>query len=176
MKFISTRGKSPAVTASEAIVNGLAPDGGLYVPEEFPAISMDFLKDDLPYPLFAAKIIQPFFEGDPLFDRIPEICQRSFTFDIPLRMLDKNGLFWSFSMVRQLHLRILEHGFSVLSLRFYRRAARSPSRYLWQHQEILAAPWHRRFTKRGGFGLKSSSLKGGFRFVRKNSSPAGIPI
>ncbi len=89
MKFISTRGKSPAVTASEAIVNGLAPDGGLYVPEEFPAISMDFLKDDLPYPLFAAKIIQPFFEGDPLFDRIPEICQRSFTFDVPLRMLDK---------------------------------------------------------------------------------------
>ncbi len=89
MKFISTRGKSPAVTASEAMVNGLAPDGGLYVPEKFPEIAMNFLDDDLPYSLFAAKIIQPFFEGDPLFDRIPEICRNAFTFDVPLRMLDE---------------------------------------------------------------------------------------
>ena len=36
MKFISTRGKSPAVTAAEAIRRGLAPDGGLYVPDELP--------------------------------------------------------------------------------------------------------------------------------------------
>ncbi len=93
MKFISTRGGSPAVTASEAIVNGLAPDGGLYVPEKYPEIPMDFLKEKLPYPLFAAKIIQPFFEGDPLFDRIPEICEKAFTFDVPLRMLDdKKGI------------------------------------------------------------------------------------
>ena len=31
MKFISTRGKSPAVTAAEVIRRGLAPDGGLYL-------------------------------------------------------------------------------------------------------------------------------------------------
>ncbi len=38
MNYKSTRG-SAAVTASEAIVKGLAPDGGLYVPEDFPAIA-----------------------------------------------------------------------------------------------------------------------------------------
>lgn len=30
MKYISTRGASPAVSSAQAIVNGLAPDGGLY--------------------------------------------------------------------------------------------------------------------------------------------------
>jgi len=37
MNYKSTRG-SAAVTASAAIVKGLAPDGGLYVPESFPAM------------------------------------------------------------------------------------------------------------------------------------------
>ena len=36
MQYQSTRGHNAAVSASEAIVRGLAPDGGLYVPQEFP--------------------------------------------------------------------------------------------------------------------------------------------
>lgn len=39
MKFISTRGKSFAKCAAEAIAKGLADDGGLFVPERFPSIS-----------------------------------------------------------------------------------------------------------------------------------------
>ena len=39
MKYISTRNKESEVSASEAIVNGLAPDGGLYVPKELPLLS-----------------------------------------------------------------------------------------------------------------------------------------
>ena len=39
MSFFSTRGGA-AVTASQAILYGLAPDGGLYVPAMFPPISM----------------------------------------------------------------------------------------------------------------------------------------
>ncbi len=34
--YVSTRGKSEKITASAAILAGIAPDGGLYVPEEFP--------------------------------------------------------------------------------------------------------------------------------------------
>ena len=43
MLFRSTRGHEQAVSASEAILQGLAPDGGLYVPDEIPALthSMD---------------------------------------------------------------------------------------------------------------------------------------
>lgn len=36
MKFISTRGESPAVSFSTAVAQGLAPDGGLYLPESLP--------------------------------------------------------------------------------------------------------------------------------------------
>jgi Threonine synthase len=40
MKFISTRGDAAPVTLSEAILQGLAPDGGLFVPERMPALSL----------------------------------------------------------------------------------------------------------------------------------------
>jgi threonine synthase len=38
MRFVSTRGAAPAVGLSEAIRNGAAPDGGLYVPERVPPL------------------------------------------------------------------------------------------------------------------------------------------
>lgn len=36
MKFISTRGNKESITASKAIIKGIAEDGGLYVPSKFP--------------------------------------------------------------------------------------------------------------------------------------------
>ncbi len=39
MKYISTRGQSPAITFSEILLGGLAPDGGLYLPESYPQFS-----------------------------------------------------------------------------------------------------------------------------------------
>ena len=39
MKYISTRGGSPALTFEQAMLTGLAPDGGLYVPESWPTLS-----------------------------------------------------------------------------------------------------------------------------------------
>lgn len=39
MKYISTRGQSPASTFSEILLGGLAPDGGLYLPEQYPQFS-----------------------------------------------------------------------------------------------------------------------------------------
>ncbi len=44
MKFISTRGLSPALGFSDAVATGLAPDGGLYLPESLPRFSADELK------------------------------------------------------------------------------------------------------------------------------------
>ena len=37
MDYISTRGLSPAVDSAQAVLSGLAPDGGLYMPEAIPA-------------------------------------------------------------------------------------------------------------------------------------------
>jgi threonine synthase len=39
MKYISTRGQSPALSFSEILLGGLAPDGGLYLPENYPQFS-----------------------------------------------------------------------------------------------------------------------------------------
>jgi threonine synthase len=39
MKYVSTRGQSPALTFTEILLGGLAPDGGLYLPETYPQFS-----------------------------------------------------------------------------------------------------------------------------------------
>lgn len=45
MNFVSTRSEAPAVSFREALLAGLAPDGGLYVPESLPAIDFPDLRD-----------------------------------------------------------------------------------------------------------------------------------
>ncbi|HET6782868.1 MAG TPA: threonine synthase, partial [Pseudoxanthomonas sp.] len=64
MNFISTRNASPAATLSQAIAAGLAPDGGLYVPETLPPIRSLEVGSDLADT--ATQLIAPFFEGDAL--------------------------------------------------------------------------------------------------------------
>lgn len=44
MKFISTRGQSEPVSFTEAVATGLAPDGGLYLPEQLPDLSAELPK------------------------------------------------------------------------------------------------------------------------------------
>lgn len=55
MHYVSTRGMSPPVSASEALLSGIAPDGGLYLPDELPDLS-PLLSQRLPYPLLAAEV------------------------------------------------------------------------------------------------------------------------
>ena len=38
MRYISTRGEAPAVSFLDAVLAGMAPDGGLYVPERWPEV------------------------------------------------------------------------------------------------------------------------------------------
>ena len=45
MKYISTRGRSPKLNFSEVLLGGLAPDGGLYLPEHYPNFTDDELND-----------------------------------------------------------------------------------------------------------------------------------
>ena len=44
MRYVSTREGRTAVTASQAIIRGIAPDGGLYVPEIIPTVGEDFIR------------------------------------------------------------------------------------------------------------------------------------
>ncbi|MEO6172774.1 MAG: hypothetical protein ABIP02_06620, partial [Arenimonas sp.] len=40
MRCLSTRGQAPAVPLHQAIIEGIAPDGGLYLPERIPQIDL----------------------------------------------------------------------------------------------------------------------------------------
>ena len=84
MKFISTRRNSPAVSASEAILRGLAPDGGLYIPESFPSLDMSHAPSYRNLSELAAFVLAPFFEGDELEGELKTMCQEAFDFPAPL--------------------------------------------------------------------------------------------
>jgi threonine synthase len=94
MNFISTRGGCPAVSFSDAVAQGLAPDGGLYLPESLPAIGAATLKkwEKLDY----AALCEEFFALFADFSRakLSEIVQKAYTrFDVPeiapLKKLDE---------------------------------------------------------------------------------------
>ena len=89
MKFVSTRGGSPAVTLSEAIVQGLAGDGGLFVPERLPVFSPADFRSSASLPGLAERLIAPFAEGDPLAAELGAICREAFDFPAPLVRLER---------------------------------------------------------------------------------------
>lgn len=88
MKFVSTRGQAPAATLSEALRNGVAPDGGLYIPDQLPAVAPGELDPEAPLAQFAAALLRPFFAGDPLEQELTAICTEAFDFAVPLRVPD----------------------------------------------------------------------------------------
>lgn len=62
MNFISTRGEGETISASKAIIKGIADDGGLYVPLEFPNLYYNLKKKTgLSYEELAYEIISKFF-------------------------------------------------------------------------------------------------------------------
>ena len=64
MKYISTRNNAQSVEAAQAIVNGMVPEGGLYVPEVIPTLSQADLEGlkDLSYQELAKKILALYLE------------------------------------------------------------------------------------------------------------------
>lgn len=84
MRFVSTRGSAPPASFSEAILQGLAPDGGLYVPESFPRFDPGRFDASRDFGEIAATILQPFLEGDRLAPALARICEAAFDFPMPL--------------------------------------------------------------------------------------------
>ena len=76
MKFISTRGQAEPVGFVDACLSGLAPDGGLYVPESWPVIER--ATADESYVSVASRVIAA-FAGDELSRKTIEgICERAY--------------------------------------------------------------------------------------------------
>lgn len=91
MQFISTRHHAPAASIDAALVAGLAPDGGLYVPEHIPTGNFD-----TPLPTLAASahaVLSPYFVDSTLRNRLVDICAYAFDVDAPLVALRGAGDF-----------------------------------------------------------------------------------
>lgn len=82
MYYVSTRGDAPKVSIGDAIRNGAAPDGGLYLPEVPPVLDLDSLRGAATLADFAPRFLAPFFAGDPLAADLPRICAEAFDFPI----------------------------------------------------------------------------------------------
>lgn len=87
MRFLSTRGEAPPADLAQALAAGLAPDGGLYLPEHLP---------DLPPETFAAvqtpgqacaRLLAPYFAHGALEQALPAMCNEAYAQPVPLRPL-----------------------------------------------------------------------------------------
>jgi threonine synthase len=89
MHYISTRDSSLRASLSEAIARGIAPDGGLFVPGEFPHFNTRQFDGLNELPEIGERLLAPFFEGDALAAELGAICREAFNFPAPLVTLDQ---------------------------------------------------------------------------------------
>ena len=83
MKYISTRGNSPTKTFTEILLGGLAPDGGLYLPEEYPQVTRAELDAwrNLSYADLAFAVLSK-FATDISADDLRAIVRKTYTADV----------------------------------------------------------------------------------------------
>ena len=91
MMALSTRGLAPAVAIADAIAAGLAPDGGLYMPERWPTFAVSDFDGAISTADVATILLQPFFAGGALDAALPAICADAFAVEPPLREFGKPG-------------------------------------------------------------------------------------
>lgn len=98
MKYISTRGQTAPMDFSDVLLMGLAPDGGLMLPEHYPNIDSAVLDEwrTLSYPQLAMAIMQRFATDIPVAD-LQDLIERTYTAEVfgseeivPVRKLEDN--------------------------------------------------------------------------------------
>ena len=80
MKYLSTRGQAPVQSFCDILLGGLAPDGGLYLPEAYPQVSRAELDEwrALPYHTLALRVLEKFITDIPAGD-LKTLVDRSYT-------------------------------------------------------------------------------------------------
>mgnify|MGYP000864022629 CR=1 FL=1 len=93
--YRSTNGKAPIVSFKEALLNGQAPDYGLYVPTFIPKIRIDEIKclKQKPYFEVAFHILYKFLKGEIGEKELFEMCKNVYDFDVPIIEIEKGKLY-----------------------------------------------------------------------------------
>ena len=86
MQYYSTSGNAPKTTLKDAVVKGLAPDKGLYMPERIPAIPKAFFNNigEMSLQDIAYVVANTLFGDDIESETLKQIVNETLNFDIPL--------------------------------------------------------------------------------------------
>ena len=91
MKFYSTNNKDLRVSFEEAVRQGLAPDGGLFMPEEITKLPDSFWKNFSEKTFCEISLeIAAHFLNEPVNGRLEKILSHALTFDVPLVQVEEN--------------------------------------------------------------------------------------
>lgn len=92
MNYYSLNKKAPNTSFKDAVVKGLAPDKGLYFPEEIKALPKSFFEniDNLSYNEIAFETIKQFVTPDIPEDVLKTIIEETLSFDFPVVELNEN--------------------------------------------------------------------------------------
>jgi len=90
MQYYSTNNKNLKVSFREALLKGLSPDGGLFLPEEIPQLDMSFLNNLHNYSIqeIGFEVAKLFIDGEILDVELKSIVDDAINFDAPLVELD----------------------------------------------------------------------------------------
>jgi hypothetical protein len=83
MRYFSTRGAGP-VSLDEALVSGIAADGGLFLPERLPQFTIEAFAGARSIAEVARSLLEPFFAGSTLREDLQDILSETFSFPIPV--------------------------------------------------------------------------------------------
>ena len=100
MRYLSTRGGS-SVSLDDALRQGIAADGGLFLPERLPTFSIADFAEAETIPAVAGVLLAPFFEGSELRAEMEAILEETFSFPIPATDLPADA--GSLSMLELYH-------------------------------------------------------------------------
>ena len=97
MKYISTRGDTEKLGFKDVFLSGLAPDGGLFLPESYPCFSASKIASfqNMSYQEICFEVVFPFVQEDISSEKLKEIIAKSYqSFShkaiTPLKQLDSN--------------------------------------------------------------------------------------
>lgn len=92
MKYYSTNGKAPLASLKDAVIKGLAPDGGLYMPERIPTIPKAFFNNlgEMTFQEIAYVVANTLFGEDIDSDQLKTIVYDALNFPIPLKKVEDN--------------------------------------------------------------------------------------
>ena len=91
MKYYSTNNKNTRIGLKQAIVQGLAPDKGLYMPERIPGMSKTFFQELKTYEFneIASQLAIALFGEDIPEEKLIEISREAINFETPLVKINK---------------------------------------------------------------------------------------